>query len=63
MKLAQRRAAVQYLQDVFGFSQRRACRLVGAARSTVRYQRRPRDDEPLRTRPGALAAQRPRFGY
>jgi putative transposase len=60
---AQRRAAAQYVQEQFGFSQRRACRLIGAARSTVRYQGRRRDDAALRTRLGELAAQRPRFGY
>jgi putative transposase len=35
---AQRRAAVSYLQERFGLSQRRACRLGGVARSTIRYQ-------------------------
>lgn len=64
MKPAQRRAAVAYTQECFGLSQRRACRLVGSARSTVRYQRRWRsDDAALRTRLRDLAAQRPRFGY
>ena len=63
MKPAQRRAAVQYAQEQFGVSQRRACRLVGTARSTVRYQRQRRDDTALRTRLRELAAQRPRFGY
>lgn len=63
MKPAQRRAAVAYAQEQLGFSQRRACRLVGAGRSTVRYRRRPGDDEALRARLRHLAAQRPRFGY
>lgn len=43
--------------------QRRACRLVGVARSTIRYRSRRGDDEPLRTRLRQLAEQRPRFGY
>ena len=44
--------------------QRRACRLVGVARSTMRYRRRQRgDDDALRARLRELAAQRPRFGY
>jgi putative transposase len=60
---AQRRAAVQHVQERFGFSQRRACRLVGGTRSTVRYRSRRRDDDALRTRLRDLAAQRPRFGY
>jgi putative transposase len=61
---AQRRAAVAYAQEQFGFSQRRACRLVAAARSTIRYRRCHRgDDEAMRRRLRDLAAQRPRFGY
>jgi putative transposase len=60
---AQRRAAVAYLQERFGFSQRRVCRLVGANRSTVRYRRRRREDERVRRRLRELAAERLRFGY
>jgi putative transposase len=64
VKPAQRRAAVAYAQERLGLSQRRACRLVGGARSTIRYQRRGRgDDVALRRRLRELAAQRPRFGY
>jgi putative transposase len=55
---------VDYAQEQFGFSQRRACRLVGSARSTIRYRHRPRDDDAaLRARLRDLAAHRPRFGY
>jgi putative transposase len=61
---AQRRAAVAHAQEQFGFSQRRACRLVSCGRSTIRYQRRHwEDDAPLRARLRDLAGQRPRFGY
>lgn len=63
MRPAQRRAAVAYAQERFGLSQRKACRLVGSARSTVRYRSRRGDDTTLRTRLRELAAQRPRFGY
>lgn len=64
MTPAQRRAAVTYAQEAYGLSQRRACRLVDCARSTIRYQRwHRRDDTALRTRLRNLAAQRPRFGY
>jgi putative transposase len=63
VKPAQRRAAVQYAQEQFGVSQRRACRLVGTARATVRYRSRRGDDEPLRSRLRELASERPRFGY
>lgn len=45
-------------------SQRRACRLIGAQRRTMRYQRRTRRDEfQVRERLRALAAERPRWGY
>lgn len=64
MKPAQRRAAVASAQEQFGLSQRRVCRLVGCGRSTIRYQRRRRDDDDaMRTRLRELAADRPRFGY
>jgi putative transposase len=63
VKPAQRRAAVTFAQERLGLSQRRACRLVGAARSVVRYRGRRRDDVALRDRLRELAAERPRFGY
>ena len=63
MRPAQRRAGVAYLQERFGFSQRRASRLVGVGRSTVRYHPRRGDDGELRARLRELAAARPRFGY
>jgi putative transposase len=63
MKPAARRRAVQHLQDRFAVSERRACRLVGMHRSTLRYRAQPKDDDGLRTRLRELAAERPRFGY
>jgi putative transposase len=60
---AQRRAAATLVQEWFDVSQRRACRLVGVGRSTVRYRRRREDDGVLRERLRTLAAERPRFGY
>ena len=63
MRPAQRRAAVIYAQERCGLSQRRACRLVGAGRSTVRYRSRRQEDERVRRRLRELAEQRPRFGY
>ena len=63
MRPAQRRAGVAYLQERFGFPQRRACRLVGVGRSTVRCHPRRGDDGDLRARLRELAAERPRFGY
>jgi putative transposase len=59
-----RRAAVQWVRERYGVSERRACRLVGIGRSTLRYRSRPRpEEESLRRRLRELAAQRPRFGY
>jgi transposase InsO family protein len=38
----QQRAAADYLGDKYGISERRASRVLGRARSTLRYRRRPR---------------------
>jgi putative transposase len=46
-----------------GLSQRHACRLVGIDHSTLRYQARRADDQPVRQRLRELAAVRRRFGY
>lgn len=48
----------------YAMSERHACRLIGLARSTKRYQRRSSDaDQVLRQRLRTLALSRPRFGY
>jgi len=47
----------------FQMSERHACRLIGLARSSMRYRARPDRNGPLRARLGELAAHRPRFGY
>ena len=44
-------------------SERHACRLIGLARSSIRYQVRPDRNGPLRAKLRELAAYRPRFGY
>ena len=46
-----------------GYSQRRACKLVGIEPKTCRYMSRRPDDGAIRTRPRALASERRRFGY
>ena len=46
-----------------GRSERRACELAGCARATARYQRRRPNDERLRKRMHAIAAERRCFGY
>jgi putative transposase len=59
-----RRGAVQWIRDRYGLSERRACALSAAARSTVRYRgQREQLDAALRARLEALAAERARFGY
>jgi putative transposase len=57
-----KRDAVGYTIKEHQFSQRRACRLVQIARSTVQYKRGPDQNEWLRARLKVLAAQRRRFG-
>ena len=49
--------------DAHGVSERRACSIVGADRSAVRYRHRRADDIAVRTRLKELAAQRRRFGW
>lgn len=46
-----------------GVSERRACRLIGAERTSVRYRSRRADDGALRSRLRDVAAERRRFGY
>lgn len=58
-----RRQAVAHLCQSYEVSQRRACHVVGADRTSVRYRSIRPDDAALRTRLRALAAERRRFGY
>lgn len=57
------RHAVAHLQVVFEVSQCRACTVLGADRTTVRYVIRRPDDAKARERIRELASQRRRFGY
>ena len=57
------REAVAHLQASLGMSERRACRIVGADRKSVRYRSTRPDDADLRERLRVLAAERRRFGY
>jgi putative transposase len=60
---AARREAVAQAVEVHGVSERRACRILGADRSSTRYRSvRPPEAE-LRARLRELAAERRRFGY
>jgi putative transposase len=60
---AARREAVAYLRHAFEMSERRACRVIGGDRTSVRYRGVRPDDEALRERLKALAQERRRFGY
>jgi putative transposase len=63
VRVASRRAAVGYVVDRFGISQRRSCALVGIDRASCRYEARRQPDEELRARLVTLATERPRWGY
>ena len=52
-----------YLVTTYEVSQRRACEVVRAPRSMIRYRHRRPDDAALRARLKDLASERRRFGY
>ena len=60
---AARREAVAHLRESLEVSERRACTMITADRSVVRYRSRRPDDAELRGRLRELADQRRRFGY
>ena len=60
---AAHREAAAYLQSTYEMSERRACRVIGTDRTSVRYQATREDDGVLRARLTALAQERRRFGY
>lgn len=57
------RDAVAHLQTAYGMSERRACRVLGCCRMTMRYQALRTDDIVLRDWMKAIAHERRRFGY
>jgi putative transposase len=60
----QRRQAVRQLQEAFGVSQRRACRVLGQPRSTQRQTPKTSEEEDrLVRRMLELVRQHPRWGY
>ena len=64
MTVAQRRQAVRHLRDTFGVSERRACRVLGQARSTQRQVPKTKEEEGrLVTRMLELVRRHPRYGY
>lgn len=60
---AARREAVAHLEQGHEMSERRACSLIGADRSSVRYQHRRPDDTGLREALHEAAGKHRRFGY
>lgn len=56
------KATVEQLRSEYAFSERRACRLIGLAVSTYRYQQRSKDAS-LCKQLTALARENPRYGY
>jgi transposase InsO family protein len=60
---AAKREAVAHLRSTLEMSERRACSLVAADRTMVRYRSRQPPDTALRARLRELANERRRFGY
>ena len=63
MTPAARREAVATLVEHHEMSERRACSVIGADRTSIRCRSRRPDDHDLRERRRALASERRRFGY
>jgi putative transposase len=60
----EQRTAAVFLSEHFGVSQRRVCRVMDRSRSTLRYRRKHRADEPALNREiKRLARRHPRYGY
>ncbi len=60
---AAKREAVAHLLNGFAVSERRACSMVSADRTMIRYRSRRPPETELRARLRELANQRRRFGY
>jgi transposase InsO family protein len=60
---AAKREAVAHLRDTLEMSERRACSLVAADRTMIRYRSRRPPESELRSRLRELANRRRRFGY
>ena len=60
---AAKREAVAHLQALLDVSERRACRVIAADRTSIRYRSCRDDDGALREKLRALAQERRRFGY
>src|SRR5512137_2802635 len=58
-----RQEVVAHPYQTHGVSQRRACRVIGADRTSIRYRSRRPDDAAVRAPLREIAAARRRFGY
>ncbi len=58
-----KKASSTWLMEKHKLSQRRACKLVGAQRATVRYKSRKKDETELTEKIKAIAYEKRRFGY
>ncbi len=63
MRPVAKRKAVGFLITEMGLSERRACRIVGLARSVQQYRPVPKDDAAVVKRMKALASENRRYGY
>ncbi len=63
VKPAERRQVAEWAQSAFQVTERRACHVIGLARSTMRYKSCKPSQEPLRRRLRELAAVRTYAGY
>ena len=63
VRSAAKRDAVAHLRSLFEMSERRACAVIAADRTMIRYQSVRPDDSSLRLRLRGLAQERRRFGY
>jgi len=60
---AARREAAAHLTESYEVSQRRACKVIAADRTAIRYLSRRPNDSAIRARLRELASERRRFGY
>ncbi len=58
-----KRKTVKHLQEHFGQSRRRICKVVGLSPSTWHYRLKPDDNPTIRERLRELAGERRRWGY
>lgn len=63
LTVEQLRQVVVHTRQKLGTSERRTCRVVGVARSTLQYRPNPKDDDALRLALIRLAKKYGRYGY